>query len=106
MRWPPVTTGQRSKSVKKSIEKILDGVNPATVIPQERAIWYRELRAPSVTTCLLHPAWLAGYRNGPVHISRSMHSPPAKEAVRDLSIQKPRQSIPVALDRGAISRVE
>jgi Fic family protein len=39
--------------------------------------------APSVTAGLLKPADLAGYRNGPVHIRRSMHVPPNAEAVRD-----------------------
>lgn len=39
--------------------------------------------APSVTAGLLRPADLAGYRNGPVFIRRSMHAPPNSEAVRD-----------------------
>jgi Fic family protein len=39
--------------------------------------------APSVTAGLLRPADLAGYRNGPVYIRRSMHVPPNAEAVRD-----------------------
>jgi Fic family protein len=39
--------------------------------------------APSVTAGLPKPADLAGYRNGPVYIRRSMHVPPNVEAVRD-----------------------
>jgi Fic family protein len=39
--------------------------------------------APGVTAGLLRPADLAGYRNGPVYIRRSMHVPPSHEAVRD-----------------------
>ena len=39
--------------------------------------------APGVTVGLLRPADLAGYRNGPVYIRRSMHVPPSHEAVRD-----------------------
>jgi Fic family protein len=39
--------------------------------------------APSVTAGLLRAADLAGYRNGPVFIRRSMHVPPSREAVRD-----------------------
>jgi Fic family protein len=38
---------------------------------------------PGVTAGLLRPADLAGYRNGPVYIRRSMHVPPSREAVRD-----------------------
>ena len=33
---------------------------------------------------LLTPAELAGYRNAQVYIRRSMHTPPSREAVRDL----------------------
>jgi len=40
--------------------------------------------APSVTAGLLRPAELAGYRNAPVYIRRSMHVPPNYQAVRDL----------------------
>ena len=39
--------------------------------------------APSVTAGLLRAADLAGYRNAPVYIRRSMHVPPNSEAVRD-----------------------
>ncbi|MEW8042614.1 MAG: Fic family protein, partial [Candidatus Thiodiazotropha endolucinida] len=38
---------------------------------------------PGVTAGLLRAADLAGYRNGPVYIRRSMHVPPSCEAVRD-----------------------
>ena len=40
--------------------------------------------ASSVTAGLLKPADLAGYRNGPVYIRRSMHVPPSRDAVRDV----------------------
>ena len=40
--------------------------------------------APGVTAGLLRAADLAGYRNGPVYIRRSMHGPPSCEAVRDV----------------------
>ncbi|MAT94119.1 MAG: cell filamentation protein Fic [Halioglobus sp.] len=75
---------QAFQAVKASIEKILDGENPGTIVRQDHAIWYRELWAPSVTAGILKPGDLAGYRNGPVFIRRSMHAPPKKEAVRDL----------------------
>ncbi|WP_199176159.1 hypothetical protein [Zhongshania marina] len=39
--------------------------------------------APGVTAGIHKPADLAGYRNAPVFIRRSMHTPPSKEAVRD-----------------------
>jgi hypothetical protein len=39
--------------------------------------------APSATPGLLRPADLAGYRNAPVYIRRSIHVPPNSDAVRD-----------------------
>jgi Fic/DOC family protein len=75
---------QAFQSVKESIEKILAGENPGATVRQDHANWYRELWAPSVTAGILKPADLAGYRNAPVYIRRSMHAPPSPEAVRDL----------------------
>jgi hypothetical protein len=45
--------------------------------------WYRELFAPSVTTGILRLSDLAGYRNGPIYIRKSMRAPLNCEAVRD-----------------------
>jgi fido (protein-threonine AMPylation protein) len=75
---------QAFQSVKESIDKILAGENPGATVRQDHANWYRELWAPSVTAGILKPADLAGYRNAPVFIRRSMHAPPSPEAVRDL----------------------
>jgi fido (protein-threonine AMPylation protein) len=74
---------QAYQTVRASIEKVLRGDNPGTVADEDHRVWYREMFAPSVTAGLLRPADLAGYRNGPVHIRRSMHAPPSREAVRD-----------------------
>lgn len=46
--------------------------------------WYREMFAPCITAGILKPADLAGYRNSPVYIRRSMYVPPTSNAVRDL----------------------
>lgn len=75
---------QAFQAVKQSIEKILDGNNPGSTIRMDHPTWYRELFAPSVTAGILRAGNLAGYRNGPVYIKRSMHVPPNREAVRDL----------------------
>jgi len=74
---------QAYQAVRKSIDKVLHGDNPGTVADDDHRIWYREMFAPGVTAGLLRPADLAGYRNGPVFIRRSMHVPPSREAVRD-----------------------
>jgi len=74
---------QAFQRVKESINKVLHGKNPGGVAHKDHSIWYREMFAPGVTAGLLRPADLAGYRNGPVYIRRSMHVPPDCEAVRD-----------------------
>ena len=70
--------------VKESVKKVLKGSEAGDVADSDHGEWYRGLFAPSVTAGILRAADLAGYRNGPVYIRRSMHVPPAREAVRDL----------------------
>ena len=74
---------QTYQAVRKSIELILDGQNAGETVDNDHRIWYREMFAPGVTAGIHKPADLAGYRNAPVFIRRSMHTPPSKEAVRD-----------------------
>ena len=71
------------QAVQKSLRRVLRGENAGTVAEENHTNWYREMFAPSVTTGLLRAADLAGYRNAPVYIRRSMHVPPNSEAVRD-----------------------
>jgi len=75
---------QTFQAVKRSIEKVLAGRNPGTVADKDHGTWYRELFGPSVSAGILKAADLAGYRNGPVYIRRSLHVPPNYEAVREL----------------------
>lgn len=75
---------QAFQTVQASVQKVLKGENAGDVTDADHRIWYREMFAPSVTAGLLKPADLAGYRNDPVYIRRSMHVPPSREAVRDL----------------------
>jgi len=70
-------------SVKGSVEKVLAGANAGEVSQGDHRDWYRQLFGPSVTAGLVRAAELAGYRTGPVYVRRSMHVPPAREAVRD-----------------------
>ena len=74
---------QAYQSVRKSIEKVLHGEIPGTVVDDDHRTWYREMFAPVVTAGILSPANLAGYRNGPIYIRNSMHVPLRPEAVRD-----------------------
>ena len=56
---------------------------PGTVAEEDHRTWYRELFAPGVAAGLVRAADLAGFRNAPVYIQRSMHVPPSAPAVRD-----------------------
>ena len=70
--------------VRDSVTRVLKGENPGTVVDETHRTWYRELFSPSVTAGILQPADLAGYRNDQVYIRRSKHTPPNRDAVRDL----------------------
>jgi len=70
--------------VRDSITTVLKNENPGAVVDDTHRAWYRELFTPSITAGILQPADLAGYRNDQVYIRRSMHTPPGRDAVRDL----------------------
>ncbi|HSH29132.1 MAG TPA: Fic family protein, partial [Thiohalobacter sp.] len=75
---------QAHQAVRESLERVLHGENAGLVADDDHGSWYRELFAPGVTAGLVRAGDLAGYRNGPVYIRRSMHVPPRHEAVRDM----------------------
>ena len=75
---------QAFQAVKKSVTKVLNESAAGTVVNQDHSIWYRELFAPSVSAGIITASDLAGYRNQPVYIRKSMHVPPRYEAVHDL----------------------
>jgi hypothetical protein len=71
------------QDIKKSIKTILEGKGAGETVDNDHSSWYRELFAPSVTAGIIKASDLAGYRNGPVFIKGSLHTPPNKEDVRD-----------------------
>jgi len=75
---------QAFQAVKESIQKILGGNNAGIVADEDHGKWYRELFGASVAAGIIQPADLAGYRNRPVYIRKSMYTPPNYRAVRDL----------------------
>jgi hypothetical protein len=72
------------QTVKKSVKRVIAGENSGTIAKREHGDWYRALWGPNVEAGIMPVADLAGYRNGPVFIRKSMHTPPPREAVRDL----------------------
>ena len=65
---------QAFEAVKKSIERIIKGSNPADVVLNDHNLWYSELFAPSVSVGLLAPRDLAGYRTNQVYIKESKNT--------------------------------
>jgi hypothetical protein len=74
---------QAFQLVKKEVEKVIAGENPAALARATHNDWYRELFQPCVTAGLLEAGVLAGYRNIPVYLRGSRYVPPRWEAVRD-----------------------
>jgi hypothetical protein len=74
---------QAFAAVQQSLARILAGESPAQVVDGDHHRWHRELFAPAVTAGLLRPEQLAGYRNGPVFIRNSLHTPPPPTALLD-----------------------
>lgn len=96
--WNPETDGQDKKdrdalaargyyqafqAVKTSLAAILSGENPGKTVRSAHHRWHGELFAPAVTAGILEPHQLAGYRNGPIYIRNSMHTPLPREALAD-----------------------
>ena len=74
---------QAHQAVRDSVRRVVAGEPASGVAEADHRTWYRELFAPSVAAGLVRTADLAGYRNAPVYIQRSMHVPPSPGAVRD-----------------------
>ena len=75
---------QAFESVKKSLERVLNGENAGKVANQDHSDWYRELFIPLVNAGIQNAGSLAGYRNGRVLIKGSRHIPASGDAVPDL----------------------
>jgi len=72
------------QEVKKSVRSVLEGQNAGQVLEQTHSDWYLALFGPSVAAGIIKQTDLAGYRTGPVYIRQSMHTPPNREALRDM----------------------
>lgn len=72
------------QEVKKAVLAVLEGKNPGGVLEQTHSDWYLALFGSSVAAGIIKQSDLSGYRSGPVYIRQSMHTPPSREAVRDM----------------------
>jgi hypothetical protein len=70
--------------VKESLSRVLQGEQSGEVLEETHSDWYLALFGPSVAAGIIKQSDLAGYRTGPAYIRKSMHTPPNKEAVRDM----------------------
>lgn len=75
---------QAFQSIKKTIVDVLNGKNVGIAAEDDYNAWYRELFSPCVGAGFVSAVDLAGYRNRPVYIRQSMHTPPNSDAIRDL----------------------
>jgi Fic family protein len=74
---------QAFQQVKHSVEEIIGGANPGTIVRSSHRDWYRELFQPSVAAGIIPATAVAGYRNDFVFLRTSRYVPPRWEAVRD-----------------------
>lgn len=74
---------QAFQSVKSTIARIVEGANAGAAIDNDHGKWYFEMWQPMVTAGIYKPSAIVGYRNRPVYIRGSRHTPMNYEAVRD-----------------------
>jgi hypothetical protein len=74
---------QAFQLVKGSVQEIIAGANPGTLVRSAHRDWYRELLQPSVAAGIIPASALAGYRNDFVFLRTSRYVPPRWQAVRD-----------------------
>lgn len=74
---------QAFQAVRASLEKLLGGAPAGKIVRQDHDGWYENLFGPSVTAGILRAGALAGYRNHPVYLRGSRHTPPRVEAIAD-----------------------
>lgn len=74
---------QAFQAVKATITKIIEGTDAGTAASDDHGNWYFEMWQPMVATGLYKPSAIVGYRNRPVYIRESRHTPMNYEAVRD-----------------------
>lgn len=74
---------QAFQAVKNTIAKIVEGTVAGTAVDNDHGNWYFEMWQPMVAAGLFKPSAIVGYRNRPVYIRGSRHTPMNYEAVRD-----------------------
>ena len=70
-------------AVRNTIVKIAEGTDAGTAVDEDHGNWYFEMWQPMVAAGLYKPSSIVGYRNRPVYIRGSRHTPMNYEVVRD-----------------------
>jgi len=71
------------QAVRSSIGRILNGEKAASVVDEDYDNWFAQLFQPMVQAGLTKPGSLAGFRNHPVFLRGSRHTPPRAETIPD-----------------------
>lgn len=74
---------QAFQAVKNSVSDILNGADSAEVAERDLSVWHSEMFIPCVTTGIIKPSDIVGYRSHQVYIRNSMHTPLNPDALRD-----------------------
>lgn len=74
---------QAFQAVKETIRRIVSNTDAGTAVDEDHGNWYFEMWQPMVAAGLYKPSAIVGYRNRPVYIRGSRHTPMNYEAVRD-----------------------
>jgi len=69
--------------VLSDVRSCLDGGNPVKIADRQMHTWFASLFSPSVHAGLLNNSDLFGFRNHPVYIRDSQHTPPPSYALPD-----------------------
>ena len=62
-------------AVRNTIVKIAEGTDAGTAVDEDHGNWYFEMWQPMVAAGLYKPSSIVGYRNRPVYIRGSRHTP-------------------------------
>ena len=73
-----------ANSTMRNVDYVVFGGNAGAIARDDHSAWYSELFGVSVSAGIINASDLAGYRNMPVYVRGSKHTPPRFEAISEL----------------------